>query len=97
MVHGQDHVLLQSACRLGIRPLAGQHLEVGGGVAQVGIGIDRRQPLVHAVEPHEQDGGERDHPQRVGADLVGGEVERRLEIQGRCAQRDRGAECPRAV
>ena len=78
----------------GVRAPAGQHLQVGGRVAEVTVGVDRLQAVVDAMHPHQQHRGERDHPEGVGAHLVGGEVEGRLEVEGGRAQRDRGAQRP---
>ena len=81
MLGVQHHVLVEEPGGIGARPLPLQHVEEVGGVAEGGIGGDRRPPVPDVVvggDDHRHLGGEADaFPQsRLGRIVGGVRVER---------------------
>ena len=74
--------------RSGLGHLAGDHVEVVGRVAQVGVGVDGLLAVVQAVEGGQRGRHDGTDLHGVVAQLLGGDVERRLEVEGRADERD---------
>ena len=84
MVDRGDQVLLDGPRVLGLRDLALHHVEVVGGVRQVGVGIDRVEPVLEPVERGEQRGHDGARLERLAAQLGAAAVEPRsvVEVDG---------------
>ncbi len=92
MVGGRDEVLLDGPGVVRVGHLAGEHVQVVGGVGQVGVGVDRLEALVEAVQGHDQGRHDRAGLHGVGPQLLLADVEPRLEVEGVREQRVGGAE-----
>ncbi len=67
----QRQVGVHGPRRHGARPLAAQHVQKVGGVAQRGVGRDRFQPSIAALDRGQRDGHQGGQPHADAPHVVG--------------------------